>query len=55
MLVFDISDPASWENLKNVWYEMAFKRVPNANYLVLGNKKDLARNVDLEDIQRWCK
>jgi small GTP-binding protein len=41
VLVFDLTSPASWENIKEVWYEMAFRRAPKAKYLLLGNKKDL--------------
>lgn len=33
---------------------MAVKRVPNATYLLLGNKKDLPRSVPLEEIHEWC-
>jgi Ras-related protein Rab-1A len=41
VLVFDLSNRESWDNIRQVWYELAFKRAPNANYLLLGNKKDL--------------
>ena len=41
ILVFDLSNGESWENIKNIWYELAIKRAPTANYLLLGNKKDL--------------
>jgi hypothetical protein len=39
--VFDLTNPASWENVREVWYDMAFRRAPKAKYLLLGNKKDL--------------
>jgi len=33
---------------------MAVKRVPNANYMLLGSKKDLGTEVDLADVNKWC-
>lgn len=53
-MVYDQSNPTTWQNLKDVWYEMAFKRAPTANFLVLGNKKDLERAVPVEEVSRWC-
>lgn len=34
---------------------MAYKRAPYANFLLLGNKKDLERAVSLDEIYSWCK
>lgn len=47
VMVYDQSNPASWQNLKDVWYDMAYKRAPTANFVVLANKKDLTRAVPL--------
>lgn len=33
---------------------MAQKRVPNANYMLLGSKKDLGIQVDLKEVNKWC-
>lgn len=33
---------------------MAEKRVPNANYMLLGSKKDLEAQVDLKEVNKWC-
>ena len=33
---------------------MAQKRVPNANYMLLGSKKDLEAQVDLKEVNKWC-
>lgn len=41
VLVFDCNNKDSWESIKNVWYDMAAKRVPDARFMLLGAKKDL--------------
>jgi len=53
-MVFDLSSKKSWEGIKQTWYEMAIKRVPHANYMLLGSKKDLSCDVDLAEVGRWC-
>ena len=54
MMVFDLSSNKSWESIKNIWHDMAVKRVPSACYLLLGSKKDLETNVDLGEVNKWC-
>ena len=33
---------------------MAMKRVPLANFMLLGSKKDLKTEVDLSQVNKWC-
>lgn len=55
ILIFDQSDPLSWNNIRDVWHDLAFKRASNATYLLLGNKSDLPCLVDLSEVNKWCK
>ncbi len=54
LLVFDLSNSKSWEGIKNVWFEMAMKRIPTARYMLLGTKSDLETSVDLREVNKWC-
>ncbi len=54
ILVFDLSNPKSWESIKTVWHDMAMKRVPNACFMLFGTKKDLGVEVDLAEVNGWC-
>ena len=55
VLVFDLGNEKSWENIKNIWYSMATKRAPNACFMLLGAKKDMEITVNLSDIDKWAQ
>lgn len=56
ILVFDITNPASWEDLP-LWEEEVTQRVPDAQIVVVGNKLDLNHErVILYDLAHlWAK
>lgn len=47
VLVFDLSEPKSWQAIKDGWYTLALAKAPGSYFLLLGNKKDRGVQVDL--------
>lgn len=46
MLVFDLTNPASFISVTTKWYELAKSKSPDAQLLLVGNKSDLDINID---------
>ena len=53
-LVYDITDPMSLENLPR-WQQEIARVVPDARFLVIGNKVDLARQVPRQQVIDWTR
>jgi len=56
ILVFDITNPESWEDL-SLWEEEISQQVPDAQIVVVGNKADLnhERVIPCNAAHRWAK
>jgi small GTP-binding protein len=52
-LVYDVSDPASLENLPR-WQAEVARVCPNAKFVIVGNKVDLGRKVPREQVEEWA-
>jgi len=52
-LVYDVSDPASLENLAR-WQSEVARVCPTAKFVVVGNKIDLERKVLREQVEGWA-
>jgi GTPase SAR1 family protein len=46
MLVFDLTNPASFVTVTTKWYELAKARSPDAQLLLVGNKSDMETSFD---------
>lgn len=55
MLVFDLTNPASFTTVTTKWYELAKARSPEAQLLLVGNKSDMEAAFDDKQAQLWAK
>ncbi|XP_076061087.1 ras-related protein Rab-9A-like isoform X2 [Oratosquilla oratoria] len=57
ILSFAVDDPASFKNIETWKKEFVYYADVKADFpfLVVGNKIDLERKVDMEEAERWCK
>lgn len=58
ILVFDLTSKNSFEEMKNIWLEEAYKSCdPDVQFVILGNKKDLVdkREVLKEDVDKFIE
>ncbi len=53
-LVYDVTDPISWENLPR-WQAEIARVVPGVRFLVVGNKVDLERQVPRQQAIAWAQ
>jgi len=56
ILVFDLKNPDSWEQIKSTWDEVAFYQTKDirVNKILIGNKTDLGKAVDSEVVKAWA-
>ena len=52
-LVYDVTDPVSLENLPK-WQREISRVSPKCTFMVIGNKTDLARQVQREHAENWA-
>ncbi len=55
MLVFDLTNPASFISVTTKWYELAKSKSPDAQLLLVGNKSDLDINIDEKQPELWAR
>lgn len=56
MIVFDLNNPKSWENIEKVWMPMIQKYLyqESAIVLLVGNKMELEHLVTNKDVEQFC-
>lgn len=53
LVVFDISDYGSFENIKNYWYKKVNETSPSSKVILIGNKMDKVRHVSKGEIENY--
>jgi len=53
-LVYDVTEPDSVNHLPD-WYEEIREAVPDQNYIIVGNKSDLERNVSSDEAKAFAE
>lgn len=55
MLVFDLTNHATFISATTTWFEMAKLRSPQAQVILIGNKSDLDMAFDEKQAELWAK
>lgn len=55
ILVFDLSNPASFTSVTTKWFEMARSKSPDSKLVLVGNKSDLEIGLDEKQPELWAR
>lgn len=53
--MYDLTKAATCKNAITRWYELAKSRCPNAHFILVGNKCDLATTTNDREAENWAE